>query len=215
MIGGDARAIESLEPCWAAMGKTFVRQGGPGAGQHAKMANQILIAANMIGVCEALLYAYKAGLDLNAVMQSVGGGAAGSWSLTNLGADHRRRFRPRLLRRAFHQGLGHCVGRSETDGALPARLGAGQPVVSFVGGARPRPRRHPGVASGLGGDVERRLAQTVVERDELGTDHFSAQTAECAIGGFDFSRRIRHNRESAAIPPAAAGRRLLFLIPNP
>jgi 3-hydroxyisobutyrate dehydrogenase len=85
MIGGNAGAIASLQPCWAAMGKTFVRQGGPGAGQHAKMVNQILIASNMIGVCEGLLYAYKAGLDLNAVMQSVAGGAAGSWSLTNLG----------------------------------------------------------------------------------------------------------------------------------
>ena len=65
MIGGDAEVIETLRPCWAAMGKTFIRQGGPGAGQHAKMVNQVLIATNMIGVCEALLYAYKAGLDLN------------------------------------------------------------------------------------------------------------------------------------------------------
>ena len=76
MIGGDAEAVQSLRPCWAAMGKTFVRQGGPGAGQHTKMANQILIANNMVGVCEGLLYAYKAGLDLETVMQSVGGGAA-------------------------------------------------------------------------------------------------------------------------------------------
>lgn len=85
MIGGDAQVIESLRPCWQAMGKTFVRQGGPGTGQHAKMVNQILIATNMIGVCEGLIYAYKAGLDLKTVMQSVGSGAAGSWSLTNLG----------------------------------------------------------------------------------------------------------------------------------
>ena len=86
MIGGDAQVVESLRPCWEAMGKTFVRQGGPGAGQHTKMVNQILIATNMIGVCEGLIYAYKAGLDLETVMQSVGSGAAGSWSLTNLGA---------------------------------------------------------------------------------------------------------------------------------
>ncbi len=85
MIGGDAQAIESLRPCWEAMGKTFVRQGGPGAGQHAKMVNQILIADNMLGVCEGLIYAYKAGLDLESVMQSVASGAAGSWSLSNLG----------------------------------------------------------------------------------------------------------------------------------
>jgi 3-hydroxyisobutyrate dehydrogenase len=85
MIGGDEDVVEALRPCWDAMGKTIVRQGGPGAGQHTKMVNQTLIASNMIGVCEGLLYAYKAGLDLETVMQSVASGAAGSWSLSNLG----------------------------------------------------------------------------------------------------------------------------------
>ena len=85
MIGGDEDVVASLGPCWEAMGKTVVRQGGPGAGQHTKMVNQTLIAAGMIAVCEGLLYAYKAGLDLDTVMQSVGSGAAGSWSLSNLG----------------------------------------------------------------------------------------------------------------------------------
>lgn len=85
MVGGDEAVVEALAPCFEAMGKTIVHQGGPGAGQHTKMVNQILIATNMIGVCEALLYGYKAGLDLNTVMESVGSGAAGSWSLSNLG----------------------------------------------------------------------------------------------------------------------------------
>jgi 3-hydroxyisobutyrate dehydrogenase len=85
MIGGQKEIVEALQPCWQAMGKTIVHQGGPGTGQHTKMVNQILIATGMIGVCEGLLYAYRAGLDLEAVMQSVGSGAAGSWSLTNLG----------------------------------------------------------------------------------------------------------------------------------
>jgi 3-hydroxyisobutyrate dehydrogenase len=85
MIGGDPEAVEALMPCWRAMGKTIVRQGGAGAGQHAKMVNQIVIATTMIGVCEGLLYAYRAGLDLETVMESVGSGAAGSWSLSNLG----------------------------------------------------------------------------------------------------------------------------------
>ena len=85
MIGGDEEAVEALMPCWRVMGKTIVRQGGPGAGQHTKMVNQTVIATNMIGVCEGLLYAYKAGLDLETVMESVGSGAAGSWSLANLG----------------------------------------------------------------------------------------------------------------------------------
>ncbi len=85
MIGGQQEAVDALQPCWQAMGKTIVHQGGPGAGQHAKMVNQILIATGMIGVCEGLLYGYKAGLDLETVMQSVASGAAGSWSLSNLG----------------------------------------------------------------------------------------------------------------------------------
>jgi 3-hydroxyisobutyrate dehydrogenase len=97
MIGGDQAAVEALNPCWEAMGKTIVYQGGPGAGQHTKMVNQTLIATNMIGVCEALLYAYKAGLDLNTVMESVGSGAAGSWSLANLG--------PRVIANNFDPGF--------------------------------------------------------------------------------------------------------------
>jgi len=85
MIGGDKEIVDVLRPCWDAMGKTVVHQGGAGAGQHTKMVNQTLIASGMIGVCEALLYGYKAGLDLPTVLESVGSGAAGSWSLTNLG----------------------------------------------------------------------------------------------------------------------------------
>jgi len=85
MIGGDAEVVARLEPFWEAMGRTWVHQGGPGAGQHTKMVNQTLIAAGMISVCEGLLYAWQAGLDLETVMESVASGAAGSWSLSNLG----------------------------------------------------------------------------------------------------------------------------------
>ena len=97
MIGGDREVVEALQPCWEAMGKTIVYQGGPGAGQHTKMVNQTLIATNMIGVCEALLYGYRAGLDLETVMQSVASGAAGSWSLLNLG--------PRIIANNFDPGF--------------------------------------------------------------------------------------------------------------
>jgi 3-hydroxyisobutyrate dehydrogenase len=97
MIGGDAETAEALQPCWQAMGKTIVRQGEPGAGQHTKMVNQVLIATSMIGVCEALLYGYKAGLDLESVLRSVGSGAAASWSLLNLG--------PRILAGNFDPGF--------------------------------------------------------------------------------------------------------------
>ncbi len=97
MIGGDRETVEALAPCWEALGKTWIWQGGPGAGQHAKMVNQTLIATNMIGVCEALLYGYRAGLDLQKVMQSVATGAAGSWSLANLG--------PRIIAGNFDPGF--------------------------------------------------------------------------------------------------------------
>jgi 3-hydroxyisobutyrate dehydrogenase len=97
MIGGDKKVVDALAPCWKAMGKTIVHQGGPGAGQHTKMVNQTLIATNMIGVCEALLYAHQAGLKLESVMQSVASGAAGSWSLSNLG--------PRIIQNNFDPGF--------------------------------------------------------------------------------------------------------------
>src|SRR5262245_53952790 len=97
MIGGDRDAVDALQPCWEAMGKTIIHQGGPGAGQHTKMVNQTLIASIMIGVCEALLYAYKAGLDLPTALQSVAPGAAGSWSLSNLG--------PRIIANNFDPGF--------------------------------------------------------------------------------------------------------------
>ena len=97
MIGGEKQAVDALETCWRAMGKTIVHQGGPGAGQHTKMVNQVLIASNMVGVCEALLYGYKAGLDLETVMQSVASGAAGSWSLSNLA--------PRIIANNFDPGF--------------------------------------------------------------------------------------------------------------
>ncbi len=97
MVGGDEEAVERVRPLFETFGKTIVRQGGPGAGQHTKMVNQTLIAGAMIGVCEALLYAYRAGLDLETVLSSVEPGAAGSWSLTN--------YAPRMLRGDFEPGF--------------------------------------------------------------------------------------------------------------
>ncbi|MBM4068768.1 MAG: NAD(P)-dependent oxidoreductase [Planctomycetes bacterium] len=97
MVGGDTDVVEAIKPLFECMGKAIIHQGGAGTGQHTKMVNQILIASNMIGVCEALLYGYKAGLDLKTVLQAVGGGAAGSWSLNNLG--------PRILDRNFEPGF--------------------------------------------------------------------------------------------------------------
>jgi 3-hydroxyisobutyrate dehydrogenase len=97
MVGGEPAVFERVRPLLAHLGRTIVLQGPAGAGQHTKMVNQTLIATGMIGVCEALLYAHRAGLDLARVLESVSGGAAGSWSLTN--------YAPRMLRGDFAPGF--------------------------------------------------------------------------------------------------------------
>ncbi|MBV8264817.1 MAG: NAD(P)-dependent oxidoreductase, partial [Planctomycetaceae bacterium] len=97
MVGGEAEVVAALNPLFRLLGQTIVHQGPAGAGQHTKMVNQVLIASNMIGVCEALLYGSKAGLDLEKVLESVGSGAAGSWSLSNLG--------PRMIAGNFEPGF--------------------------------------------------------------------------------------------------------------
>lgn len=97
MVGGDPAAFQAALPIFETLGTTIRHQGPPGAGQHTKMVNQMLIATNMIGVCESLLYAHKAGLNPAKVIESVGSGAAGSWTINNLG--------PRILKRDFEPGF--------------------------------------------------------------------------------------------------------------
>lgn len=97
MVGGDAATLERVRPQFELLGRVIAHLGEAGAGQHTKMANQIAIASGMIGVCESLLYAKRAGLDVAQVIDTIGGGAAGSWSLTNYG--------PRMLRGDFAPGF--------------------------------------------------------------------------------------------------------------
>jgi 3-hydroxyisobutyrate dehydrogenase len=97
MIGGDADAVESVTPLLAILGRNIVHEGAAGAGQHTKMCNQIVIAGTMIGVCECLLYAQRAGLDLEKMLQTIRSGAAGCWTLENLA--------PRVLKRNFDPGF--------------------------------------------------------------------------------------------------------------
>ncbi|MFC5449416.1 NAD(P)-dependent oxidoreductase [Paenibacillus aestuarii] len=97
MVGGDQAAFEAVKAIFEAMGTNIVYQGAAGAGQFTKMSNQIAIASNMMGVCEALSYAKKAGLDPQTVLKSIETGAAGSWSLSNLG--------PRMLAGNFEPGF--------------------------------------------------------------------------------------------------------------
>lgn len=97
MVGGDRTTFERILPLLQIMGRNIVYQGPAGSGQHCKMCNQIAIAANMIGVCEAIAYARKAGLNPETVLQSISAGAAGSWSLSNLA--------PRMLTGDFAPGF--------------------------------------------------------------------------------------------------------------
>jgi 3-hydroxyisobutyrate dehydrogenase len=144
MIGGDKEVVESLNPCWQAMGKTIIHQGPAGAGQHTKMVNQILIATNMIGVCEALLYGYRAGLDLNVVLQSVASGAAGSWSLSNLGPRIiAGNFEPGFFVEHFIKDMGIALAESKRMGlSMPGLALAHQLYVSVAARGHARDGTH-------------------------------------------------------------------------
>ncbi|WP_442599302.1 NAD(P)-dependent oxidoreductase [Neobacillus sp. D3-1R] len=97
MVGGDEEAFEAMQPIFEILGTNITYQGQAGAGQHTKMCNQIAIATNMIGVCEAIIYAEKAGLNPEKVLQTISSGAAGSWSLSNLA--------PRIIQGNFAPGF--------------------------------------------------------------------------------------------------------------
>ncbi|XEC92934.1 NAD(P)-dependent oxidoreductase [Paenibacillus tarimensis] len=97
MVGGDEKVFEAVLPILNIIGKNIVLQGEAGAGQHTKMCNQIAIASNMIGVCEAMVYAKRAGLDPETVLKSIETGAAASFSLSNLA--------PRMINGNFEPGF--------------------------------------------------------------------------------------------------------------
>jgi 3-hydroxyisobutyrate dehydrogenase len=126
MVGGEPEVVAAVMPLLEIMGKQIVYQGGPGAGQHAKMCNQIVIAGTMIGVCECLLYGYKAGLDLEAMLRSVSSGAAACWSLTNLA--------PRVLKRNFDPGffVEHFIKDMGIALEEAGRLGIALPGLALV-----------------------------------------------------------------------------------
>lgn len=97
MVGADATDFQVVLPIFEIMGENIVLQGTAGSGQHTKAANQIAIAAGMVAVCESLAYAKNAGLDPETVLESIGKGAAGSWTLNNLG--------PRMIAGNFDPGF--------------------------------------------------------------------------------------------------------------
>lgn len=97
MVGGQEKDFNAVKPVFEAMGTNIILQGPAGSGQYTKMCNQITIASNMIGVAEAMAYAQKSGLDPIRVLDSISGGAAGSWSLSNLG--------PRMIKGDYAPGF--------------------------------------------------------------------------------------------------------------
>jgi len=97
MVGGSEADFARVKPLFDRLGKIVVLQGPPGAGQLCKMVNQILVANSMVGACEAMVAAKAAGLDAERVLQSVSGGAAGSWTLQNLV--------PRMLKGDWNPGF--------------------------------------------------------------------------------------------------------------
>ena len=97
MVGGDEQTFEAARPLFEIMGENIVFPGTAGSGQHCKMANQIAVASTMMGVCEALQYSKKAGLSPETVLASIEAGAAGSWTLSNLG--------PRMINGEFGPGF--------------------------------------------------------------------------------------------------------------
>lgn len=121
MVGGDQTAVNQVMPLFDLMGKNIVHQGPAGSGQHTKMCNQITIAGTMIGVCEALLYGHKAGLDLTTMLSSISGGAAGCWTLNNLAPRVvNRNFDPGFYVEHFIKDMGIALKESEAMGlSLP------------------------------------------------------------------------------------------------
>lgn len=97
MVGGDPAVCQACLPLFQAMGKQVVYEGPAGSGQHTKMTNQIALGGAIAGVCEALAYGKRAGLDLPTMLQSISAGAAGSWQMSNMA--------PRMLASDFAPGF--------------------------------------------------------------------------------------------------------------
>lgn len=97
MVGGEQAAYNQVQPIFKTIGKTFMLHGSAGKGQHTKMANQIMIAGTMTGMTEMLVYANKAGLDLKKVIETLSGGSAANWSLSN--------YSPRILQQDYSPGF--------------------------------------------------------------------------------------------------------------
>ncbi len=97
MVGGERETFEACLPILEAMGKSVLYMGKAGSGQHTKMANQVAIAGTLAGVCEAVAYGRAVGLDTEAMLSAISGGAASSWQMLNNG--------PKMLREDYAPGF--------------------------------------------------------------------------------------------------------------
>jgi 3-hydroxyisobutyrate dehydrogenase len=121
-----ADVLARVEPILRHLGSKIVLQGGPGAGQHTKLCNQIVIASTMLGVCEGLAYAHSAGLDAQTVLSAIGGGAAGGFQLNNLG--------PRIAKGDFAPGffIEHFIKDMRIAHEEAAHMGRELPGLNLV-----------------------------------------------------------------------------------
>ena len=126
MVGGDEEAFTVAKPIMETLGKTIILQGGPAAGQHTKMCNQIQIAGTMIGMVEALIYGTRAGLDIETMLKAISGGAAACWSLDNLA--------PRILEGDMEPGffVEHFVKDMEIGLSEARRMHLSLPGLALV-----------------------------------------------------------------------------------
>lgn len=97
MVGGDKEAFDAALPMFKCLGTNIIYEGPASFGQHTKMANQIALAGAISGVCEAMTYAKKVGLDVETMLSSISTGAAGSWQMSNMA--------PRMLKNDFAPGF--------------------------------------------------------------------------------------------------------------
>lgn len=125
MVGGEESAFKQVQPLLDLFGGNIVYQGPAGSGQHTKMCNQIIIASNMMGVSESLIYAMKAGLDPETVLLSISSGAAGSWSLSNLA--------PKMISRNFEPGfyIKHFIKDMRIAAQEAEAMGLGLPALQL------------------------------------------------------------------------------------
>lgn len=122
MVGGDDAVRLALAECWKVLASNVVACGPAGNGQHTKLVNQIAIASGMIGVCEAMLYAHQAGLDLEKTLAAISPGAAGSWSLSNLAPRIvNGNFSPGFMVEHFVKDMGLAASGVSTHATIPSR----------------------------------------------------------------------------------------------